>query len=205
VFERFNEAARRVVHEAQLAAQGLGHNFLGTEHLLLGVLADPSNEASLLLAGVGVDRDRVRGAIAEVVGAGTGPGRPDQLLATLGVDLAEVRRRAEETFGSEAIRTAARRVGRRRRSRRRGPRQFVSCRSVLDGAPWLSFCPRAKHALELAARRADRSGELVTPTHLLVGMLEVPKAVAPRLLRHVGVDVDALVAAAEAALNRPAA
>ena len=202
MFERFDDDARHVVHNAHLAAQGLGHNFLGTEHLLLGMLADPSTEASLLLAGVGVNRDRFRAAIAEVVGTASGPARPDQLLATLGVDLAEVRRRAEETFGSEAIVAAARRVG---RNRRRRSSRLVACRSVLDESSWLPFCPRAKHALELAARRADRAGHAVTPTHLLVGMLGVPNAVAARLLVHLGVDLDAFAVAADAALDRRAA
>ena len=206
MFERFDDAAKAAVHEAELAANGLGHNFLGTEHLLLGVLADPATETSVLLASHGVDRAQVRAGILNVTGSGPGPRpSPDELLAALGIDSAEIRRRSVKTFGTDAIRRAALQARPRRRGRGKRLCQTAPCSSVLEDSRSTPFCPRAKHALELAARRADAGGRLVTPTHLLAGMLLVPKAMGPRVLVDLGVNVDALLAAADAALDRPGA
>src|SRR3954453_19098981 len=100
MFERFDDNARAGVHDAQVEARALGHNFLGTEHLLLGVLGDTTSEASTLLCEVGVDRATLRRLILDEIGPGQSTARePRELLATIGIDLDEVRRLAEATFG----------------------------------------------------------------------------------------------------------
>jgi hypothetical protein len=72
MFERFNSAAREVMVRGQDEARALGHNYLGTEHQLLGILAAGDKTAELL-NGQGVSLDRVRDEVSELIGKGTGP------------------------------------------------------------------------------------------------------------------------------------
>jgi hypothetical protein len=67
VFERFTESARQVVVNAQYAARVLGHGHIGTEHELLGLLADPDSEACRVLNSLGVTADRARERVMEIV------------------------------------------------------------------------------------------------------------------------------------------
>jgi ATP-dependent Clp protease ATP-binding subunit ClpC len=67
VFERFTESAREVVVRAQEAARELGHAHVGTEHELLGLLADPDSHASRVLGSLGVTADRARERVVELV------------------------------------------------------------------------------------------------------------------------------------------
>ena len=67
VFERFTESAREVVRSAQEAARGFGHAHVGTEHELLGLLADPDGDASRALNSLGVTADRARERVLEIV------------------------------------------------------------------------------------------------------------------------------------------
>jgi hypothetical protein len=66
VFERFTESAREVVRNAQTAARELGHAHVGTEHELLGLLADPDSDPSRALSSLGVTADRVRERVLEI-------------------------------------------------------------------------------------------------------------------------------------------
>ena len=104
MFARFDPDARAVVEAAQHEAHALGHNYVGTEHLLLGLLVNPASAPARLLAQLKIDLAVVRRRITETVGIGDGPrADTDELLATLGIDIAEIRRRAERTFVAIAI------------------------------------------------------------------------------------------------------
>src|SRR5690242_19782883 len=70
VFERFTERARQVVVLAQEEARGLRHNYIGTEHLLLGLLREEQGVAARVLASLGVTLDGTRARVEEIVGAG---------------------------------------------------------------------------------------------------------------------------------------
>jgi ATP-dependent Clp protease ATP-binding subunit ClpC len=72
MFERFTDAARRAVVLAQEEAAGLGHDYIGTEHLLLGLLADRDGVAGRAAAEVGLDAATARAAVADIVGRGKG-------------------------------------------------------------------------------------------------------------------------------------
>ena len=69
MFERFTTGARGVVIRAQQEAKGLGHNYIGTEHLLLGLLgvAGPAQRA---LDRLGVSLDDARSDVVRIVGVG---------------------------------------------------------------------------------------------------------------------------------------
>ncbi|HEX4791448.1 MAG TPA: Clp protease N-terminal domain-containing protein [Actinospica sp.] len=73
MFERFTDRARRVVVLAQEEARRLNHNYIGTEHVLLGLLHEGEGMAAHALADVGVSLDAVRERVFEAVGAGQKP------------------------------------------------------------------------------------------------------------------------------------
>jgi hypothetical protein len=70
-FERFTDRARRTVAAAIEAAQGLGHPYIGTEHMLLGQFAEPDAVAAKVLAAHGITSETVRERIVAVTPAGT--------------------------------------------------------------------------------------------------------------------------------------
>jgi hypothetical protein len=70
VFERFTQPARKVVVLAQEEARGRAHSYIGTEHLLLGLLAEEEGVAARALHGFGITIERVRSEISRIVGAG---------------------------------------------------------------------------------------------------------------------------------------
>lgn len=72
LFERFTPAARTAVAEAQTEARELRHNYVGVEHLLLGVLREHDSAAAEALRSRGVSLERVRERVLERVGPGDG-------------------------------------------------------------------------------------------------------------------------------------
>jgi ATP-dependent Clp protease ATP-binding subunit ClpC len=73
MFERFTERARRVVVHAQEEARELNHSYIGTEHLLLGLMREPDCAAARALRELGIGRDGVREQVVEMVGRGSDP------------------------------------------------------------------------------------------------------------------------------------
>jgi ATP-dependent Clp protease ATP-binding subunit ClpA len=71
--ERFGDDARRTLAYAWEEAQGLHHHYIGTEHLLLGLLRDTPGVSARLLRRLGVDLDETRAAVEYVVGRGAAP------------------------------------------------------------------------------------------------------------------------------------
>jgi ATP-dependent Clp protease ATP-binding subunit ClpC len=72
MFERFTDRARRVVVLAQEEARELGHNYIGTEHILLGLLREDDGLAARALAAMGIGLDAVRREVRQIIGPGEG-------------------------------------------------------------------------------------------------------------------------------------
>ncbi len=70
MFERFTERARQVVVLAQEEARALKHNYIGTEHLLLGLLREEEGVAARVLDALEVSVEEVRAAVVRIVGSG---------------------------------------------------------------------------------------------------------------------------------------
>ena len=70
MFERFTDRARRVVVLAQEEARMLNHNYIGTEHILLGLIHEGEGVASKALEQLGVSLDAVREQVQEIIGQG---------------------------------------------------------------------------------------------------------------------------------------
>ena len=73
MFERFTDRARRVVVLAQDEARGLKHNYIGTEHLLLGLITEGEGVAAKALETMGIKGDAVRKSVIEIIGEGEKP------------------------------------------------------------------------------------------------------------------------------------
>ena len=73
MFQRFSDSARRVVVLAQEEARKLNHNYIGTEHLLLGLIQEGEGVAAKALESVQVNLDAVRGQVVEIIGRGSSP------------------------------------------------------------------------------------------------------------------------------------
>src|SRR5215813_13852659 len=72
MFERFTNSARHVVVIAQEEARGLQHNYIGTEHILLGLLAEPEGVAARVLGRFGISLTGAREDVRRINGTGKG-------------------------------------------------------------------------------------------------------------------------------------
>jgi ATP-dependent Clp protease ATP-binding subunit ClpC len=71
LFERFTDRARRVVVLAQEEARLLNHNYIGTEHILLGLIHEGEGVAARALEGMGINLESVRSQVVEIIGQGS--------------------------------------------------------------------------------------------------------------------------------------
>jgi len=72
-FEKFSERARRVLSLAQEEAQRFNHNYIGTEHMLLGLVRETEGVAALVLSNLNVELVKVRSAVEFIIGRGERP------------------------------------------------------------------------------------------------------------------------------------
>ncbi|MDE3228436.1 MAG: hypothetical protein KGO05_01035 [Chloroflexota bacterium] len=107
-FDKFTERARRVLTLAQEEAQRFNHNYIGTEHLLLGLVREGDGVAAKVLQELGVELDKVRSAVEFIIGRGdrlvlgeVGMTPRAKRVIELGVD--EARRLNHHYIGTEHI------------------------------------------------------------------------------------------------------
>lgn len=67
-FERYTDRARKVMALADTEAKVLGHNYIGTEHILLGVLAERSGVGANALKNLGISLDALRAEVINLIG-----------------------------------------------------------------------------------------------------------------------------------------
>ncbi|WNM40302.1 Clp protease N-terminal domain-containing protein [Micromonospora halotolerans] len=191
MFERFTDRARAVVHHAVDEARTEGRRPVGTEHLLLGVLADGDNLAVRVLSAGGIRAEDLRAAVTRHTAHGVdGLSEADAAaLREIGIDLAAIVARIEESFGPDALREAA-----------PAPRRWWGRRPD-DGR----FSPRAKKVLELSLREAVRlRHHHIGTEHILLGLLREGNGLAALVLTEAGADLDDLRRRVEAALRTAA-
>jgi ATP-dependent Clp protease ATP-binding subunit ClpC len=70
MFQRFTDRARRVVVMAQEEARMLDHTYIGTEHILLGLVREGEGSAAKALESLGISLDTVRQQVEEIIGRG---------------------------------------------------------------------------------------------------------------------------------------
>lgn len=169
MFERFTRQARQAVVRAQEECRRLQHPHIGTEHVLLGILAEGGGAGARALRGLGLSFEGVRETVVRRTGVGPiGLGEEEaEALQAIGIDLDEVRRTVEETFGPNAL--------------ERSSRRWIATGHIPFTAP-------SKKALELALREAVRLGNRHIGTeHLLLGLVRDERSEATELLLALGV------------------
>lgn len=182
MFERFTDRCRAVVADSCAQARLTGHRVVGTEHLLLALLADEGCMADRILTAEGVDRGALRADIVGRIPARRSPLAAEDVaaLSDIGIDVAALMARLEATFGAEALR-------------------------VVEDAPtrwrgrWLprnrnrSFDRSTKKSLELALREALQLGDnFIGTEHLLLGLSRQGQGIAAQSLRAAGMDLERL-------------
>lgn len=171
VYDRFTELAKRAMVAARDAADSLEHSHVGTEHLLLG-LTQTAGAASEALRAQGLELGRARAEVARIIEehlreqGGTPTGRAESAqnaLAAIGIDVAEIQRRADENFGPGALKY-----------------------------PRAAFSVLAKKSLQAALQQARALGtEVIDTEHLLLGVLATG-GTANRVLTNLDVDPERL-------------
>ncbi|MCW2700604.1 MAG: Clp domain protein [Blastococcus sp.] len=171
MFERFTQQARQIVEGAQGQARQLHSGRVGTEHLLLSLVAQAGSASADVLAAHGLTHDSVAESVRAYVGAGD---LDADALTTLGIDLDAVRDRVEATFGPGALDggPAGRNTG------------------MIGHIP---FTPRAKKVLELSLREAVAlKSRTIADGHIALGLLREGEGLAMKVLADRGVDLEAV-------------
>lgn len=182
MFERFTKGARAVVSDAVEQAGALGHEFVGTQHLLLGLLSPDAGAGYQVLHDAGLQADRVSEVVQRrTPGEGALTQEDAESLRTVGIDLFVVLERLAESFGPDAVPHAQPRRTRARLS------------------------PPAKKTLQLALREAIwlKSGAIGSE-HILLGLLRCEDNDINALLAEVGVKSDDLRKATLMTIGRAA-
>lgn len=177
MFERFTDRARVVLREAQAESIEGGHGFIGTEHVLIGMIRQGDGVAGRVLAEHGIALEAVREKVAAEISQYVRPDRIDRAsaLATIGIDFEAVRTAVEATFGQG---------------------------SLPDPATQPSFTPKGKRCLELAFDASLRWRDYFIGTeHLLAGVVKLEDGVAASVLRDLGADLEELSSAAKRMAN----
>ena len=208
-FERFTVKARRVVVGAQEQARLLGHDHIGTEHILLALFDVPDGTAAKVLHRLGYDKETARADIAAVVQPGTADLRGHIPFApgakkTLELALREAQQLHHPDIGTEHILLALVRegegVGAQVLAERIDPvsRIRAAVLASVEGAqetsagPWPTGTPATEDTVSAASALAG--GAPVGSHHLLEAMLRAENSMAARVLRELGVDPDAVAA-----------
>jgi ATP-dependent Clp protease ATP-binding subunit ClpA len=208
-FERFTVKARQVVVTAQEEARLLKHNYIGTEHILLGLLDAPDSMAAKVLHQLGYDKETAQVDIAAVVKPGTEELRghiPFTPRAKKTLDLAprEAMQLHHNYIDTEHILLALVREGEgvaaKVLAERINPISKIRAAVLasLEGSqdvaasPWPTGTPATEDTVSTASALAG--GAPLGSHHLLEAMLRVENSMAARVLRELGVDPDAVAA-----------
>ena len=166
MFERFTDKAKAAVKQASAEARKLGHDFIGTEHQLLGLLAIGTGIAHEVLIAADVTYDAVAADVKRRIGVCVDGGA----LAAIGIDLEEIRRAVDDSFGEGALDRAM---------------------ATKQGCGKQTFTPRAKKVMELALREALSLGHNYIGTeHLLLAVVREGNGVAAVVLRELAPGYD---------------
>ncbi len=177
MFERFHQEARQAVVLARENSRRLRHSFIGTEHLLLGLLDQRATLSARVLGRRGLDYEHAYQAVARLTPRSPGSALDAEALESIGIDLSAVRERVEAVFGPGALdRTPV--------TTRRG-RRVSGLHTPLTG--------RAKKVLELSLREAlALRQKTICDGHLLLGILREGGGLAARIIADAGIDAGTL-------------
>ena len=168
MFERFTEDARQTVVHAQDEARKLHHGWIGTEHLLLGLLDLHDSPTAAVLTRHGLTHQSVTEAVMAYIGSAD---LDAEALTTLGIDLAAVRNSVEAAFGPGALDPGG--PGKRGRAQ----------------SGHIPFTGRSKKVLELSLREAlALKSKSIADGHIALGLLREGEGLAMKVIHDRGID-----------------
>jgi ATP-dependent Clp protease ATP-binding subunit ClpA len=157
--------AKKVLEYTMEEARNLNHNYVGTEHILLGLLREEEGVAAQVLMNVGLKRDDVRGEVLSLLGHGLEGGE-----ATERGD--GIRENSSERDASQANSLPG----------------AASRRSMYP-----RFTDRAREAMQLANQEAQRlDHEYIGTEHVLLGLIKLDSGAAVDLLKRHNIDLPSL-------------
>ena len=207
MFERFTDRARRVVVLAQEEARMLNHNYIGTEHILLGLIHEGEGVAAKALESLGISLEGVRDQVEEIIGQGqTAPAGhipfTPRAKKVLELSLREALQLGHNYIGTEHILLGLIREGEGVAAQvlqklgadlNRVRQQVEEIIGQGQQAPsgHIPFTPRAKKVLELSLREALQLGHNYIGTeHILLGLIREGEGVAAQVLQKLGADLN---------------
>src|SRR5437764_3402006 len=212
MFERFTPKARQVVVAAQEEARGLQHDYIGTEHLLLGLLSVPEGVGASALRELAISSGMVRADVESMVGRGQTTESSGHIAFTprakkvLELALREALRLSHNYIGTEHILLALVREGDGvaariiadhvddMRSVRAAVLAMIS--SKMEDEPAAGRRQKTTTAAEEVVTTAEAlaGGAPIGSHHLLEALARAEGSMAARALQALGVDVDELAA-----------
>jgi ATP-dependent Clp protease ATP-binding subunit ClpC len=208
MFERFSDTARGVVVKSQEEARGLQHNYIGTEHVLLGLLNSPSGIAAQALSQLGITADMVRDDVVTQVGRGEGTPSGHipftrRAKKVLELALREALQFGHNYIGTEHILLAIEREGDGLAAKIladhvRDPSDVPrTVKALIDAAAKPGGSParpgRTSAASEVvAAAEALAGGAPMGSHHLLEALIRAEGSMAATVLTQLGVSADAV-------------
>jgi ATP-dependent Clp protease ATP-binding subunit ClpA len=210
MFERFTAKAREVVIKAQEEARSLQHNYIGTEHILLGLLAVPDGVGAKALRQLGVTKDMARADVESIVGPGKeAPGGhipfTPRAKKVLELALREALQLKHNYIGTEHIVLALVREGDGVAARIMAERieDLSMVRTTVmallaglapekESATRHQGTPAAEEVTETAAALAG--GARIGSHHLLEALIRAEGSMAARVFEALGVDAETVAA-----------
>jgi len=220
MFQRYNPHARRVMVRSEREARALGHNYIGTEHLLLGLLTETAGTAARALDSVGITDEATRDLVIAEVGHNNTPAPEHipftpRMKKTLEMALREGSELSHDYIGTEHLLLGMLRVQDSRGTdllHRQGVEPATARQAVLDllararrderprRPDWLRPQPDiaaadAPRTTQAAYRSLEVAGhyagaEAVGSHHLLLASLSDPLSAAVKALTNIGIDPD---------------
>ena len=206
MFERFTDRARRVVVLAQDEARALNHNYIGTEHLLLGLIHEGEGVAAKALESMDVSLDAVRAQVVDIIGEGQSapsghiPFTP-RAKKVLELSLREALQLGHNYIGTEHIllglihegegvaAKALESMGISLEAVRQEVEEIIG-QGTEPPVGHIPFTPRAKKVLELSLREGLQMGHKYIGTEfLLLGLIREGEGVAAQVLVKLGADL----------------
>lgn len=218
--DRFTDRARRVIEHSRCEAEVLKHDYVGTEHLLIGLLTEGSGVAAAVLFGMGADLQKIRMALFKLATPSRRYETARQFPLTIQAKDAlrfsaeEARARKHDYVGTEHLLLGLLRVDggpanhilkslsldaesiRREVAMLIGAKESFLGGRPKDGTPeqiWPqhAFTDPARKALDLAVEEAGRDGGLrIGSEHLLIGLSRVDFSIGARVLTALGAELE---------------
>jgi ATP-dependent Clp protease ATP-binding subunit ClpA len=163
--------AKRIIEDSINEAHNLGHNYVGTEHLLLGLMREENGLATRVIAGKGLTLEQVRAEIRELLADNSKPDGPQPVEQVA----RWTDRAVPELPGKHGDQT---------------DRAGVLPESTAEYVNYERFTDRARKVMQLANQEAQRfKHEYIGTLHILLGLVMEGEGVAAHMLKNVGLDL----------------